>query len=51
MNISWARFGNINADEFTSVFFFYVQNEMLCEKHIIVFSLGNSFLIVLSSDV
>ena len=25
------------------VFLFYVQNEMLCTKHIIVFSLGNSF--------
>jgi len=33
------------------VFLFYVQNEMLCTKHIIVFSLGNSFPIVLSGEV
>jgi hypothetical protein len=30
---------------------FYVQNEMLCTKHITVFSLGNSFPIVLSGQV
>jgi hypothetical protein len=34
-----------------SVFFFYVLNEMLCTKHIIVFSLENSFPIVLSGEV
>jgi hypothetical protein len=28
-------------------FFFYVQNEMLCTIHIIVFSIGNSFPIAL----
>jgi hypothetical protein len=31
--------------------FFYLQNEMLCTKHIIVFSLENSFPIVLSGEV
>ena len=48
-----ARFGNINADEFTSFFFFYMylQNEILCTINIIVFPLGNSFLIVLSGEV
>ena len=29
-----------------AVFFSYVQNEMLCIKHIIVFSPGNSFPVV-----
>ena len=31
--VNMARFGNVNADEMTSA-----QNEMLCTKHIIVFS-------------
>jgi hypothetical protein len=30
---------------------FYVQNEMLCTKYIIVFSLENSFPIVLSGEI
>jgi hypothetical protein len=34
-----------------SVFFFYVSNGMLCTKYIIVFSLENSFPIVLSGEV
>ena len=37
--VNTARFGNVNADEFTPAqrgFFFYVQNEMLCTMHIIV---------------
>jgi hypothetical protein len=34
-----------------SVFFFYVWNGMLCTKYIIVFSLENSFHIVLSGEV
>jgi hypothetical protein len=33
-----------------SVFFFYVWNGMLCTKHISVFSLENSFPIVLSDE-
>jgi hypothetical protein len=52
--VNMARFGNVNADKFTSaqcVFFFYVQNKMLSNKYIIVFSLGNSFPIVLSGEV
>ena len=32
-------------------FLFYLQNEMLCTKYIIVFSLGNSFPIVSSGEV
>ena len=36
--------------EFECVFFFYLQNVMLCTKHIIVFSLMNSFPIVLSGE-
>jgi hypothetical protein len=46
-DVNMARFGNINADEFTSFFFFYMylQNEILCTMNIIVFPLGNSFLI------
>jgi hypothetical protein len=34
-----------------SVFFFYAWNRMLCTKYIIVFSLENSFHIVLSGEV
>ena len=34
----WRRLSNINADGFT-IFFFYLQNEILCIKNIIVFSL------------
>ena len=34
-----------------SVFFFYVWNGMLCTKYSIVFSLENSFPIVLSGEV
>jgi hypothetical protein len=33
------------------LFFFYVWNRMLCTKYIIVFSLENSFPIVLSGEV
>ena len=40
------RFGKINDDEFTE--FCYVENEMLCTKHIIAFSLRTSFPTVLS---
>ena len=55
-----ARFGNANIMLYVnfiiiiiillnlSVFFFYVWNGMLCTKYIIVFSLENSFPIVLS---
>ena len=41
--VNMTSYGNVNVDEFSSIFFFYVQNEMLCTKHIIVFSFGNSF--------
>jgi hypothetical protein len=41
---TWFSFGNVNADEFTSV----QQNEMLSTKNSIAFSLGNSFSIELS---
>jgi hypothetical protein len=34
-----------------SVFFYYVWNGMFCIKYIIVFSLENSFPIVLSGEV
>ena len=44
-----ARFGNIN--EFTYFCLFYLQNEMLRTINISVFSLVNSFLIVLSGEV
>jgi hypothetical protein len=49
--VNIAKLSNINADEFISFFFFYVQNEVLCTKLIIVFSLGNNFPIVLSEEV
>ena len=39
-------YGNVNANEIYR-FFFYVQNEKSCTKHITVFSLGNSFPIAL----
>jgi len=32
-------------------FFFNVQNEMLCTKHIIVFSIGKTFPMVLSGEI
>ena len=44
--VSMARLGNVNPEELPqrNVFFFvYVVNEMLCTKHISVFSLGNNF--------
>jgi hypothetical protein len=34
-----------------NVFFFYVWNGMLCTKYIIVYFLGNNFLIVLAGEV
>jgi len=45
------RYGNINVDEFTSVFVFYIKGVMLCNNHMFVFSLENSFPIVLSGEV
>ena len=33
--VNMAMFGDINTDEFTYGFFFCLQNEMLCTKHII----------------
>ena len=45
--VNMMMFGIINEDNF----FLYLQNEMLCIKHIIVFSVGSSFHIVLSGEV
>ena len=46
--VNMARFGTqMHRCRIYLVFFFYLQNEMLCTKHIIVFSLWNSFPIVL----
>ena len=44
--VNMARFGNVNANKFNLVVSFYVQNEMLCTKHIIVLFPWNNFPIV-----
>ena len=52
--VNLVMFANVNADEFTPskwFVFFNVLHEMLCTKHIIVFSLGISFPIVGSGTI
>ena len=49
--VNMARFGNFAIIIMLNLSVLNVQNEMLCTKHITVFSLGNSFPIVLYGQV